>query len=311
MQLMGIALGGGVAILWGTADSIATLSTRRLSTFTTTFISQLSGLLILTIALLLFSWLQPSSLFTLPPNGILIGLFTGLFTAIGYLALYRSLELGPVAITSPLSSTSAVVTLLLSMLLLQEQVSLLDGVAMVAVITGVLFASIDIREVRLLFKPRSGERLLGKGIFWACMTPVSFGLVDIGIGGSTALHGWFAPVFFSFAFSTFILSLLFLWRHSQRSNEKFRSPGLSLFLQNPVAILFAVGAGALECIAVLTFGLATQIIKPGLTAAIASNYSLIAILFGVFVLHERLMINQKLGIGMVMSGLTLLTILRI
>ena len=311
MQLMGIALGGGVAILWGTADTIATISTRRLTTFTTTFISQLSGFFILTIAWLFFSLLHPSRVFVLPINGIFIGIFTGVCNAVGYLALYRSLELGPIAITSPLSSTSAVVTLLLSMLLLQERVSLFDGIAITAVISGVIFSSIDIHGMRLLFKQKSGGLSAGKGIFWACVTPVAFGLVDIGIGGSTTLHGWFAPVFFAFAFSSLILTLLFGWRYSRRRGAKASSSGVNILLQNPMGIAFAVGAGILECIAILAFSMATQIIKPGLTAAIASNYSLIAILFGVFVLHERLMINQKLGIGMVVSGLTLLALLRV
>jgi transporter family protein len=311
MELMGLALGGSIALLWGIADAIATLSTRRLTTFTTTFIAQFSGLLMLSLTLLLTSWLYPSNTFTLPAGSIFTGICTGILTAIGYLCFYRSLELGPVAITCPLSSTSALVTLLLSVSFLQEQIAFLDVIAIVIVIGGVLLATIDVRSLHYLFKKGPGSFFLGKGLPWACVTPIAFGLVDVGIGGASPLHGWFAPVFFTFAFSTCLLALLFLWQHFLGRSDYSLLPSPRFYWRNRISIVFAIGAGILECGAILTFGIATQIDKPGLIAAIASNYSLIAILFGVLVLREQLVANQKLGIGMVLCGLTFLTILRI
>ncbi|MBO0780279.1 MAG: EamA family transporter [Ktedonobacteraceae bacterium] len=311
MQLLGIALGGWVAILWGTADSMATLSTRRLTTFTTTFISQLSGLLVLTITLLLFLWFRPDVTFTIASNALYIGAATGVLTAVGYLFLYRALALGPVAITSPISSTSAVVTLLLSMFILNEQIAFLDGIALAAVIIGVLLASIDGRGIGMLLKQKPLALLSGRGIPWAFMTAITFGLVDIGIGGASPVQGWFVPAFFTFIFSTLVLAVLLLVRHILRNSRKTLSLHPVSDSRYPVGVLFAAVAGILECLAILTFGMATQIIKPGVTATIASNYSLIAILFGVFILRERLIANQKLGIGIVMCGLTAFAILHL
>lgn len=86
---------------------------------------------------------------------------------------------------------------------------------------------------------------------------------------------------------------------------------VNTLFHKPVGILFAIGAGILECLAIVIFGIAAQTIKPGMIAAISSNYSLISVLFGVPVLGERLMANQKFGIGVVMCGLTMLTVIHI
>ena len=47
MQLLGTGLGMTVALLWGTADILATLAARRVGTFNATMLSQAVGLLAL------------------------------------------------------------------------------------------------------------------------------------------------------------------------------------------------------------------------------------------------------------------------
>jgi uncharacterized membrane protein len=308
MPLLEIVLGGGVALLWGLADSIAALSTRYLTTLTTTFLAHLSGLFTLLIILFILLWRDPSLTFVISSQGLFIGVGTGLLTVIGYLALYRSLELGPVAITSPLSSISAVFCLLLSVLFLQERITLFDGFASGAIMSGVFMASVNVQDVRLFLKKKPKELLAGKGIGWACITPVAFGLVDIGIGASSPHHGWFVPVFLTFVVSSLTLTLLFLGHHLLGQGEKPLFMRLNPLVYQPVGLLFAVGAGILESLASIIFGIATQTSKPGIIAAIASNYALIAVLFAVYVLGERLMVHQKVGIGVVLCGLTFITL---
>src|SRR5690348_17179400 len=125
MELLGVGLGIVVALLWGSADILAALAARRLRTFKTTFVSQSVGLL----ALLAFGtaafWFLHLP-FTLTAIGLsaLIGIFTGFCAALGYFAFYRALEIGPIAIVSPITATSSTFTLILSTLILQEQLTL-------------------------------------------------------------------------------------------------------------------------------------------------------------------------------------------
>jgi uncharacterized membrane protein len=311
MPLTDILLGGWVALLWGMADSAATLSTRHLTTLTTTILAHFSGLLTLLCILVIFLWRDPFYVYAISTNSLFISLGTGVLTVIGYLALYRALKLGPIAITSPLSSTSAVFTLVLSMLFLQEHMTLYDGLCIGAIIIGVFLASLSVQDMCLHLRSNPKWLFTEKGIGWACISPIAFGLVDISIGVSSPHYGWFVPVFLTFVFSSLTLTLLFLVRHSLNRRSETLFMRLSMLLRQPVGVLFAIGAGILECSAIIIFAIATQTCKPGLIAAIASNYALIAILFGVYVLGERLMLNQKLGIGVVLCGLTIIAVIHL
>ena len=340
MQLLGIALATGVAILWGLADSIATLSARRQTTFMTTFISQLTGLVALIVLGLLMSKNHSSVTTVMPSKGIVISALTGIFAAVGYFSLYRAMERGPIAITSPLSSTSAVVTLFVSMLILHEQVTSIEGLAIAMVIFGVVIASAQYRDLLILFKQQSVTLLISSGVRWAYIAIIALGFMDFDIGASTPFYGWFEPVLWTRIFSVTLFTFLFLWMwyrkivyrkhlstnqylikkqfiqpsqipyrlmNEQQVKQDKSSMGISQ--TNFLALLFAIIAGILESAAVLLFGMATRIIPPGETAAIASNYSLVAILSGIIVFRENLAANQVLAIGLVLCGLTLLALL--
>jgi hypothetical protein len=77
-----------------------------------------------------------------------------------------------------------------------------------------------------------------------------------------------------------------------------------------MGVLLAIIAGIAENAAVLCFSMDTQVATTGIASAIASGYSLIVILFGLGVYHERLTRNQIGGIIMFMSGLILLAIIK-
>ena len=67
-------------------------------------------------------------------------------------------------------------------------------------------------------------------------------------------------------------------------------------------ILLALTAGILDGVALSIFGLATQIMQLGVITVITSNYTVVCVIFGIFVLRERLVASQIFGIVMVMCG---------
>ncbi len=312
MQLLGIALGSGVAVFWGIADSVAALSARRLTTFSTTFVAQLAGWFALIFLAVLSGWLRPAIPFKISLESVFVGVLASVFASIGYFALYRALEIGPIAITSPLSSTNALVTLALSMLLLQEQVTLHDGVAVAMVILGVMLAATHYQDLLNLFKRGSRGIFVSKGVYWAYVAILCLGVMVFIIGASTPFYGWFEPVFWTRTFSVLILFIALLWRrYHKRQSIRCSRTGIGTFLSrtNSRWIMLAILAGLLDNAGVLTFGIATQVVKPGVIAAITSNYSLVAVLFGVVVCRERLTVNQIFGIGLVVCGLSFLAFL--
>ena len=327
MQPLGIGLGVTIALLGGTADILATLAARRVGTFRATIISQTSGLLALfSFAAIVFGTWHMTFTLSAFATSALLGLFTGLCAAIGYFAFYRALEIGPMAVVSPLSATSSAFTLLFAALLLQEHLSFGRLGLVTMIICGIVLASTSLAEIRVLLgKP--GSLFWSKGVRWALVATLAFGAMDFGIGASASIAGWFLPVLWTRIFSILFLTLIPL---SKRYRQVIGQPATSpsspkeqtsrLSLANCVAIarawkpyspvaaglLLAVAAGIIENAAVLTFSFDTRIASTGIASAIASSYALVVMLFGIAVCHERLVKNQLVGISMFMAGLILL-----
>ncbi len=329
MQPLGIGLGITIALLWGTADILATLAARRVGTFKATIISQTSGLLALfSFAAIIFgAWHMT---FALSAFGVsaLIGLFTGLCAALGYFAFYRALEIGPMAVVSPLTATSSAFTLLFAVLILQEHLSFGHLGLVTMIIFGIVLASTSVAELReLLYKP--GYSLWSQGVRWALVATLAFGAMDFGIGASASISGWFLPVLWTRIFSILFLALISLWKHYRQAGdrpatslssaqEQLKKPSLArlaamarawvLFPPVAAGLLLAITAGIIENAAVLIFSFDTRIATTGITSAIASSYALVVMLFGMVVYRERLTRNQLMGIGMFTTGLILLAL---
>ncbi|GAC1350251.1 MAG: hypothetical protein NVSMB27_30980 [Ktedonobacteraceae bacterium] len=325
MELLGVGLGVTVAFLWGSADILAALAARRLRTFKTTFVSQAIGLLALlafgTIAF--WHWHLPFT-FTALALSAIIGILTGLSAALGYFAFYCALEIGPIAIVSPISATSSTFTLALSVLILQEHLTLGRMGFVSIVILGLILASTSLVELRTLLK-KPGFSLWGQGVRWAIVATLAFGAMDFGIGASASINGWFLPVIWTRFFSILFLTLASLWKRQKRlarTHMTAASSGKTLSLSLPSleelahvrkpfsqlgsGLLLAIIAGTLENAAVLTFSVDTRIATIGITSAIASSYALVVMIFGMIVYRERLTKNQLFGIALFMIGLILL-----
>lgn len=329
MGLLGVGLGVTVALLWGSADILATLASRRLRTFKTTFVSQSTGLFALLVfgAIAFWLWHLPFTLTTVALSA-LIGIFSGLSAALGYFAFYRALEIGPIAIVSPLTATSSIFTLILSVLILKEQLTLGSMSFVTIVILGIVLASTSLTPLRvLLHKP--GYSLWSQGVRWAVVATLAFGAMDFGIGASASITGWFLPVLWTRFFSILFLILASYWKRHQRLSRAQAtgapsSTGKTLSLALPslqdmahvwkpfstigLGILLALLAGMTENAAVLTFSFDTRIASTGITSAIASSYALVVMMFGMIVYRERLAKNQLFGVIMFMSGLILLAL---
>jgi len=329
MESLGIELGMTAALLWGSADILAALSARRLKTFKTTFVSQVIGMLVLLVfgTIAFWHWHLPLTLTTLSRSA-LIGVFTGLCAALGYFAFYHALEIGPMALVSPISATSSTFTLTFSVLILQEQLPPGRMRFVTIVILGLILASTSMAELRAVLKKPSFS-LWGQGVRWAIVATLAFGTMDFGIGASASINGWFLPVFWTRLFSILFLTIASLWKHRKRvsyvsitavsaSSEKTLSLSLPSLediahVQFPFSklgsgILLALIAGMLENAAVLTFSIDTQIVTTGITSAIASSYTLVVMLFAMIVYRERLAKNQLFGIAIFMIGLVLLAV---
>jgi len=103
--------GLGAAFAWGAADFGVALLARRIGSFTTLVLAQLGGIV-------LFSALLATPVGSLPRfhPGLLILPLIGISGALSYVAFYRALELGPIALVSPIAAGYAAIVIALSLI---------------------------------------------------------------------------------------------------------------------------------------------------------------------------------------------------
>jgi drug/metabolite transporter (DMT)-like permease len=98
---MGIAFGLASSLVWGTADFLGGVFTRRLTLASVTVGSQAAGLLALLVAAAVVGGFDG--------RAALIGLAAGACGAVGISAFYRALATGTISIVSPVSACGALV----------------------------------------------------------------------------------------------------------------------------------------------------------------------------------------------------------
>src|SRR5438270_3942511 len=112
---MGILLGILTALTWGGSDFLARFGTQRMGTLRTLLYMQFIGFILLTIALpWLGGWGHLVDGSGWQPWGW--GILAGCVNAISTLSLYRSFEIGKMAVVAPLSASYPVLTIALSLL---------------------------------------------------------------------------------------------------------------------------------------------------------------------------------------------------
>jgi drug/metabolite transporter (DMT)-like permease len=98
---MGLAFGLASSLVWGTADFLGGVFTRRLTLASVTVGSQIAGLVALLVAAVAVGGLEG--------RPVAIGLAAGACGAVGLSAFYRALATGTISIVSPVSACGALV----------------------------------------------------------------------------------------------------------------------------------------------------------------------------------------------------------
>ena len=284
MVIESLAFGLLAAIGWGASDFAATLVTRRIGGLRTVFWVH-AGSVALSSAYLLVSnelgevgagqWVEMAAISAL---------------AFGtYIFFYRALQIGPIAIVTPIIGANAVVVILLAVALAGERLSGIQLAAMPAVIGGVALVSVDLRNL----KSRRG--LVGQGVLFAIVAMICLGSWQYLISLASRELGWFLPVFL-----TRMLTLAMV------------APAMAVTRTAPWRTLSAtLFAGAmfvalLETLGLFAFARGAEVGVISIVAAAATIYPVLPILGGLVLFRERIAPNQWVGLAAAMAGLMLL-----
>lgn len=273
---------------WGLSDFLAALTSRKVGNVPTAFWLTAGGL----ILMFGYSFFIHAS-FILPFSAISILLLAGIIQSLGGISFYKALTIGKVSLASPIGSSWAAWTTLLSILFLHERLTPLQSLAVIIVILGTFFVSTDLRQLM-----KSVEKgFADKGVFLALLASVFWGVSWVFYVPILHTYGWL-PSVIGLRIAILIGVGLFAIVFKQTIFFKPKKQIIWLFLCMPfvdVAAYFGYSIG-------LEHGL-TAIVSP-----VAAAFPLVTVVLAKIVLKEKVVLNQFLGIVAIIGGVILLSI---
>ncbi|MCL9659664.1 DMT family transporter [Paenibacillus hunanensis] len=271
------------ALCFGLSDFIVTQATRKLQTLPALLGIQFIASLLLGGYILIQSTSTPNAL----PLVWMSMIGISVVNFVGTLLLYRAFEKGTLSIVSPIGSGFAVVTAMLAFAG-GERLPFNSIVGVVLLIVGVLTVTRSIQSNR--------QQVTLAGIPEAVIASICMGIYFWAIGFITPYLGVILPVLITRIVQFFCALLLIRVKGIQ-----FPRISLSTGMILVVAALLDTGA-------LLSFNKGQAVDYTTSTTALTSLYSVITILMAGWILKEKLIKTQWMGIGIILCGVIIVSI---
>jgi drug/metabolite transporter (DMT)-like permease len=276
--MLAVALALGSSVVWGTADFLGGVFTRRLTLAPVVVVSQLAA----------FAALAAATVITgaFDERAFLLGMAAGVCGAVGIAAFYRALATGTISIVSPVSACGALVPVVLS-LAAGERPGGLALVGSAIALAGAVLASVH---------EYAGDHPAARSSIVLAATAA------LGIGGflfflgHAARGGHSLPALLGGRSAS--LPLLVIGALVTRSSMRL-----------PRAEIPAVaGIGLLDVGANALFAAAAQRGYLSIVSVLGSEYPVVTVLLAQTVLHERISRPQKAGIALALVGVGIVSV---
>jgi drug/metabolite transporter (DMT)-like permease len=280
----GFVLGTLAAIAWGFADVLVTYLSRRGGFFRTLLFTQIFGVALLLVVALAVGDLPGPSTWQLL---LLAGLAPVAVAAYG--GFYKALELGPIAIVSPIASANGAVVVLLAVLVLGESLSSVQALGCALVLGFIVLAALEPRT--------NGSDGNGTGIRLALIASIAFGGYLFVLATISEELGWLVPILIARSMTVAVLAAVAVTR-----------PPPSVRSFGRIGALGCAVAGMLDATGYLVFNRGGEIGEVAITSAAAASYPVIPIIVGLLALRERVAWHQLVGVAGVLFGMVVLSL---
>jgi uncharacterized membrane protein len=276
------------AVGWGLADYSGAIAGRRIGSVPAVVLGQVLSAAFMTALVVATS----GDVGTVAPWLELVAA-NGIVTATAYATHYRALQLGPVAVVSPIGGTYALPAIVLAVVVLGERPSGLALVGAVVTVTGVVLTSTNLRALR------AGLRGHAPGLWWAIVSALGFGVAAFLLGVAARELGWVVGLWASRSAQVLAYVPLVLVRRREFVALRGRP-------EVGAGIAVALAAGAADVLGVTTYSIGSELGFISIVVAASAIFPAIAVGLSIVFLRERLVPNQWLGVALVLSGLVLL-----
>ncbi|MEO7238486.1 MAG: DMT family transporter [Gemmatimonadales bacterium] len=275
----------GSALLYGAADFMGGLTTRRVGTIPVVLISQGSGLIVLALILPLLPHASPSR------ADLLWGGVAGLTGGIGVALLYRALAIGTMAVVAPTTAVCAIaIPVVISVLLGERPVPLtLAGIGL-GVASIVLVSQQQTAKAEHPELPSRPSRRAGVGAALASGVAIGFFFISLAQTGSDA--GMWPLVVAR------LVSVLLFGTVAVAGRVSIRMPARMAAL--------AIVCGVIDMLANALYLLAGRLGPLSVVVTLSSLYPASTVLLARVVLGERLSPLQISGVGCALAAVLLI-----
>jgi drug/metabolite transporter (DMT)-like permease len=273
------------ALGWGIADFLGAVTGRRIGSLWTVIIAQTFTALAATVIVLFTGD-------SVAPVATLVGalFLNAVFSAGAYVTHYRALELGPVAVVSPIGATYALVGVVLAIAFLDERPSALTLTGGVITVIGVMLTSTDLRKLR------AGTHGMPPGLPWAIASAIGFGVGGFYLAYLSRHLGWVVGLWASRCAQLAGIAAVAL---VQRRALGARLPARA-------GIAAALGVGLADLVGVIGYSYGASVGLVTIVLVASAVFPLIAVALSVIYLGERPVANQYVGVALTATGLIVL-----
>ncbi len=272
---VGIGLAFVAMLCWGIGDFWIQKSTRRIGNTVTLFSIALFG----AVVLFPFVWKNLPEFFSSGAQTLLvIGILCVVLLIAAFLD-FEALRVGKLAIVEPIWSFEIPVAGFLAFSILGETLSQFQLLLIIGLVFGLVLVSL--RE-----KVRWSKAIFERGTLVAFLGAIMMGGANFFMGWGARLSDPLMVIFISDAFIALFTGAMLLWRGKGAHPLRDMRENMGLFLQMSIA----------NKAAWVAFAFAMVISPIGVVTALSESYIIIAVILGLAVNKEKLLLHQKSGL---------------
>lgn len=229
---------------------------------------------------------NPSALFHLGIADYIIGFTAGIITTIGGLAFYKGARLGNISILSPIGSSYSVLVILFSVLFRAESLNSIQFASIFSVIIGTILISTNLKKIMNL-----NLALTDKAVPYGIAAMLCWGSSFILIGDLSLKIGWLETINLT-TVSGLVVLFFMMWIRKKKFG-----------IEKKPAYLLAALLGILSTMGYLGYSLGVGSVYASIVAPVVAAAPSVTIILALIFLKEKLLLEQKIGVLILISGM--------